>query len=217
LFGGRGSYLSLSALRPGRSFSYGLELQRSVRARLDDYSCSNRDRLSFFWAFTKSRFYDLVDVSLFRESRSNYLDLWDSSDGGKRVFGASEQESNILRHSNLLGVKLKYNWRFASVYLQTGWDYGNRSYYLAYAAQAKTALQLGNNLEMRVSVGGGDMVGRNILKNDLFFRNERTWVGRSSNFLTSRAELAFKQYPYLSFLGLTPYLYAEGWGVLRRQ
>jgi hypothetical protein len=30
-------------------------------------------------------------------------------------------------------------------------------------------------------------------------------------------ELAYKQYPYLPLLDITPYLYAEGWAVFRRE
>ncbi len=33
--------------------------------------------------------------------------------------------------------------------------------------------------------------------------------------MSSRIELTFKQFPYLSFLGLSPYLYTQGWGYLK--
>jgi hypothetical protein len=68
-----------------------------------------------------------------------------------------------------------------------------------------------------LGLNGGCVAGRNILKNDLLTRNSNTWPGsRSSNFLSPRVELAFRQYPYLSYLNLKPYLYAQGWTVFRK-
>jgi hypothetical protein len=78
-------------------------------------------------------------------------------------------------------------------------------------------LRLGDNYDLRFHLQGGRVSGRKVPKHKLFFRNERTWMGRSDNFLSVRVELAYKQYPYLPFLNLTPYLYAQGWAVLRRE
>lgn len=78
-------------------------------------------------------------------------------------------------------------------------------------------MRLGNNYDLKFYLEGGRVSGNKVAKHNLIFRNERTWMGRSSNFISTRAELAYKQYPYFSFLNLTPYLYIQGWAVLRRE
>jgi hypothetical protein len=66
LFGGRGSFLLLTATKESKGVEYGVELARSLWERLDNYTTSNRDKVGLAWTFPKTRLYDNLTLRLFR-------------------------------------------------------------------------------------------------------------------------------------------------------
>jgi hypothetical protein len=67
-----------------------------VGQRIDNYLCTTRDRLSFFWAFVGGQ-YGGLNVRIFRDSNSNYLKPIDSRNVN---FPTGEQDVEALKHSN---------------------------------------------------------------------------------------------------------------------
>lgn len=74
---------------------------------------------------------------------------------------------------------------------------------------------LGNSFNLNTTATFANMWGRNILKNDMFFRNLETWSDRTKNYISPRVELQFSNFPYLSIFKLIPHLYTQFWASFR--
>lgn len=125
-------------------------------------------------------------------------------------FGLNQPERDLPKHSNLLALKYIYKYAPFVVTGKFGIDFGNSSIFKAISLTVSKDLRLGDALLLNLRATFANMWGRNILKNDLFFRNLDTWPGdRTKNFISPRVELRFTQFPFLSYFKFNPHLYTK--------
>lgn len=162
-----------------------------------------------------TQFYDQLQLKLSRVSRENVL--YPYKKGDKATFGLAPAEVKRITHSNLTTVGASVKKGLLVVMGEAGYDIANQSLYgkLGFSINHVREGPWGTMLQF--SLEGAQIWGKNILKNDYFYRNRCTWPGnKSTNFLSPRAEMHFLNYPGLSLLKFTPYLYLQGWANSRK-
>jgi hypothetical protein len=178
---------------------------------LDNYFSSNKDEVALLCNWPK------LKIRLSRENRDNYVDFIDKNQQKEKVFGDKAEEINVLKQSNLISLNLDYKYSFVNLKSKLGWDYCNQSYFFSPGMHLSTTLNLTHKYKLFLGLTGGSIIGNNILKNDLLFRNAHDWPGnRSKNFISPRLEFIFNEYPFVTYLSLKPYIYAQLWGSFRK-
>lgn len=117
----------------------------------------------------------------------------------------------------MLVLKCNYKWRWLNLNVHAGTDFGNKSHIAGYSAEIKGDFNI-RNAKIVWSFGSANVWGKNILPNDLFFRNQRRWTGsRTTNCMSPRIEYHLLNFPYLSMLNFSPYFYGQSWGVFSKK
>lgn len=122
-----GVHVGITAKKDYNNFSWGFGYGKTLKTRVDEFFSCNSDQVNIFWSANNFKF------QLQRHSRENYLNLSDKirSNPIQRIFGASKEDSNVLKHSNITYFITKYQKPWVQLYCRSGYDYGNKSYMIA--------------------------------------------------------------------------------------
>ena len=206
--------MKLSAYNNRDRHKYSFNFNMRMGDRLDNsYDC-DRFMAACCYYLNPSKFADSGTLSLYRESRKNYLSFFNQEAQNSHKHSLSAPDNNLPKQSNLFGLAYRIKKSIFTINGGVGMDVSNESYFKTLNAKAAKDFNLNDTFRLTLGVEGAKMWGNNIHREDMLKRHISQWPGsRSTNYISTGFRLQFKQFPYLSLISWSPYLYGQSWAI----